>query len=271
MMPGNEIPSGRGRAGRPALQTSEADIEALELLCERVAGFGCDISLEWIDGFLTALVASRRTIMPSEWLPEMFDDAFDRAFADPQDLEQATGALTARWNVLASQLHPEALIDGPDTMRLSPLMITYDDAARAEVVATGQMTAEEADLMLHTGALWAEGFREAIEAFSDDWVDPDTETEEGRWYDDCLTRVLALLLPPDELAQHVKDNYGGAELTRDELIDDACFGVQDLRLYWLDHAPKPATRRVEPQPGRNDPCPCGSGKKFKKCHGAAVS
>jgi preprotein translocase subunit SecA len=20
--------------------------------------------------------------------------------------------------------------------------------------------------------------------------------------------------------------------------------------------------------GRNDPCPCGSGKKFKKCHGA---
>jgi preprotein translocase subunit SecA len=22
--------------------------------------------------------------------------------------------------------------------------------------------------------------------------------------------------------------------------------------------------------GRNDPCPCGSGKKFKKCHGQAV-
>ena len=23
-----------------------------------------------------------------------------------------------------------------------------------------------------------------------------------------------------------------------------------------------------PQVGRNDPCPCGSGKKYKKCHGA---
>jgi uncharacterized protein YecA (UPF0149 family) len=22
------------------------------------------------------------------------------------------------------------------------------------------------------------------------------------------------------------------------------------------------------KPGRNDPCPCGSGKKYKKCHGA---
>ncbi|MDQ3222320.1 MAG: SEC-C metal-binding domain-containing protein [Gemmatimonadota bacterium] len=23
-----------------------------------------------------------------------------------------------------------------------------------------------------------------------------------------------------------------------------------------------------PEAGRNDPCPCGSGKKYKKCHGA---
>ncbi len=27
-------------------------------------------------------------------------------------------------------------------------------------------------------------------------------------------------------------------------------------------------RRHEPKVGRNDPCPCGSGKKYKKCHGA---
>ncbi len=34
--------------------------------------------------------------------------------------------------------------------------------------------------------------------------------------------------------------------------------------------PKVATiRRDKPKVGRNDPCPCGSGKKYKKCHGAA--
>ena len=27
-------------------------------------------------------------------------------------------------------------------------------------------------------------------------------------------------------------------------------------------------RRAEPKIGRNDPCPCGSGKKYKKCCGA---
>ncbi|MGH9750721.1 MAG: preprotein translocase subunit SecA [Candidatus Polarisedimenticolia bacterium] len=32
-------------------------------------------------------------------------------------------------------------------------------------------------------------------------------------------------------------------------------------------APRPAQRAVE-RVGRNDPCPCGSGKKYKKCHGA---
>ncbi|HAN78623.1 MAG TPA: hypothetical protein DCQ31_13100, partial [Bacteroidales bacterium] len=26
-------------------------------------------------------------------------------------------------------------------------------------------------------------------------------------------------------------------------------------------------RREEPKIGRNDPCPCGSGKKYKSCHG----
>jgi uncharacterized protein YecA (UPF0149 family) len=26
-------------------------------------------------------------------------------------------------------------------------------------------------------------------------------------------------------------------------------------------------RRDRPKVGRNDPCPCGSGKKYKKCHG----
>jgi preprotein translocase subunit SecA len=30
-------------------------------------------------------------------------------------------------------------------------------------------------------------------------------------------------------------------------------------------------RRNEPKVGRNDPCPCGSGKKYKKCHGAQVT
>jgi preprotein translocase subunit SecA len=36
-----------------------------------------------------------------------------------------------------------------------------------------------------------------------------------------------------------------------------------------DGEPQQPQRRAEPKVGRNDPCPCGSGKKYKKCHGSA--
>ena len=35
-----------------------------------------------------------------------------------------------------------------------------------------------------------------------------------------------------------------------------------------DELKNPTVRYETPRPGRNDPCPCGSGKKYKKCHGA---
>jgi hypothetical protein len=34
-------------------------------------------------------------------------------------------------------------------------------------------------------------------------------------------------------------------------------------------APVQTYKREQPKVGRNDLCPCGSGKKYKKCHGAA--
>jgi SEC-C motif-containing protein len=40
----------------------------------------------------------------------------------------------------------------------------------------------------------------------------------------------------------------------------------DGRWKYLDGKQPPSRRSAAP--GRNDPCPCGSGKKYKKCHGA---
>lgn len=43
-----------------------------------------------------------------------------------------------------------------------------------------------------------------------------------------------------------------------------------LWYYVRGEAVKPQTRRNVAKIGRNDPCPCGSGKKYKKCCGAAA-
>ncbi len=50
----------------------------------------------------------------------------------------------------------------------------------------------------------------------------------------------------------------------------ATFSMEKGRWYFEDgrEAPQTPVRHAAPQPGRNDPCPCGSGKKFKKCCGA---
>jgi SEC-C motif-containing protein len=49
----------------------------------------------------------------------------------------------------------------------------------------------------------------------------------------------------------------------------ARFRKDGERWYYVDgQVPKPEQRRVAVKAGRNDPCPCGSGKKYKKCCGA---
>jgi uncharacterized protein len=49
---------------------------------------------------------------------------------------------------------------------------------------------------------------------------------------------------------------------------EAIWALDDLRQIWQSRGPRQETSVKGEQPGRNDPCPCGSGKKFKKCHGA---
>lgn len=51
----------------------------------------------------------------------------------------------------------------------------------------------------------------------------------------------------------------------DEAGDDYAANERDR---YQEPQPRPEpVRRLEPKIGRNDPCPCGSGKKFKQCHG----
>jgi len=252
-----------------ARQNTEQEIEAFEAVCDRLAGFDERISVEWVDGYLTALLAGPRAMAIEEWLPVMAGDAFERAFADPEDVAQATSALQARWSAIADQLDPGRLLDDEDVLHLNPLMSVWSDEDKQRIVDEGKLSGDEATFPA-LGAVWSLGFLDATEDFAADWPAPAAASDEEQYYDECMARISALVLDDGsaDLREHVQALYPGKTLTRDELVDEACFAAQDLRLYWVEHAPKPATRRVDKTPGRNDPCPCGSGKKYKKCHGA---
>jgi uncharacterized protein len=51
-----------------------------------------------------------------------------------------------------------------------------------------------------------------------------------------------------------------------DLLRRGRYADEVMQLYAGEAAPPPGERL--PVVGRNEPCPCGSGKKYKKCHGA---
>ena len=51
------------------------------------------------------------------------------------------------------------------------------------------------------------------------------------------------------------------------LHETSNFLYEDDRWYYVDAQPQQPVRRETPKIGRNDPCSCGSGKKYKKCCG----
>lgn len=252
-------------------QNTVAELAAFEATCERLAGFDSQLWFEAVDGFLTAVAAGPRRADAAEWLPALCggDDTFERVFADPEDHAQALNALQARLKALHAQLDAAALLDDPDAMRLSPLIAETLDAEHAQDgAAQGLSDAEIAQSQ--PGAAWALNLMRGVESLPDLWRRPDDE-QAAALFQQAFDHIAALLPAQTSEAwrDHLANYYPDTEApTRDELIAEACMAVQDLRRYWVDFAPRPETRRVAPRPGRNDPCSCGSGRKFKKCHGS---
>ena len=72
---------------------------------------------------------------------------------------------------------------------------------------------------------------------------------------------------PEEHTQRQQYTESKQSLTQEQMTDpnQAAAAAQDTR------AQQPRTPIIKDKlPGRNDPCPCGSGKKFKNCHGRGL-
>ena len=66
-------------------------------------------------------------------------------------------------------------------------------------------------------------------------------------------------------ADKLRNRLQGRYDVFDEELDNK-LGEKDL-LPWMNVKPQVPFIRESPKIGRNDPCPCGSGKKYKKCCG----
>ena len=185
----------------------------LDALCQRMAGFEEGVSLEWLDGYMTALMSGPRRLSLDEWLPVMAEGVFERAFADPADAQAAREAIQARWDVLANQLDPEEILDDADVLRLAPLMIELTEEDKQRLVEEGHVKADELHMLEQTGEVWALGFIDATRDFPQDWPEADTETEEGQLFEECMTRVVTLTMTPEPELQFEPDPEAGYDMS----------------------------------------------------------
>jgi uncharacterized protein len=118
--------------------------------------------------------------------------------------------------------------------------------------------------------VWALGFMFVVENWPDDWAPP-RDKDTAAWIDESLDRIVALT--EDDTGKptvNMHDEEGPPSVS-DERLNDfgaSIWAVYDLCQIGRSLGPRVEPARKVPEPGRNDPCPCGSGKKYKKCHGA---
>ena len=231
----------------------DKQIEQLgELLEQRAVPFK-GLNLEALDGFLSALVVGPALVMPSEWNPLVWGGQPPR-WNDEKEAFEVQQLLMGHWNmcVARAQHDPEQLPD-----HLAPLMWLPEDPEQDEDAMA------ESDL--DVGCDWALGFFTGVmlrEAEWDQWLD------EHEWIEEIFDLLDQLAsgerIDPENLdAEPVKVSY------RERL--DICMELPAM-LADLNHhrndamTPRTPIRREE-EPGRNDACSCGSGKKYKKCCG----
>ncbi|MEY4711776.1 MAG: hypothetical protein RIS88_1226 [Pseudomonadota bacterium] len=237
----------------------EAQDAVLDQLREKV-----DDTPDWefCEGFLAALVCCRRPITPEEYWPVLLGEAFQ-----PMAHMEFVMRWYRRWREVASGLDAEVdtLEDPrayqPELLDMRGAVLALPEGERGDTVI---------DDLPGFAETWAHGFMYAVQAWSDEWVLP-RDREAADMVRDALNAIEALTQPDSGKPAVSMYSEDGPPSVSDRRIDDfgkAVWSVYDLRQVWKSLGPRVVSVRKEAEPGRNDPCPCGSGKKYKKCCGA---
>jgi len=236
--------------GRDALSAGELD-ELAEFLGNSARSEA--ITLEGMDGLFCALAASPRMVPPHEYLPIIWGggSSDDGAFSSIEEANSIMSLIMRHWN---------SIIDDFAKEKIHRPLVTD--------VGPGQVR----------GRAWARGFMRGVKLSGQGWGDLFGRDE-----------VTDLFMIP-VMAGEVDPEWPREAITAEkaeEFINSMAAGAAHAYRHFAEMRQSEAGSRHEapfdhvdfdadgpcvrpaPKVGRNDPCPCGSGKKFKKCCGAA--
>jgi uncharacterized protein len=185
-----------------------------------------------LDGFLTAIVSGPVTLGPSHWMPAMWGE-FEPVWNSVEDYQLFMSLLLRHSNSIASML-----MDAPEAFE--PLFYERKLEDRTIVVVDE----------------WCEGYERGVRLTGDEW------NEGGPEIADLLAPIRSFTEVTGWRAHDLADSR-----EVDRLRDSIAPNVRAIHARWLamrsdTQSPE---RRSRPRVGRNDPCPCGSGRKYKRC------
>jgi uncharacterized protein len=230
----------------------EADLDLLEALFLEQPPENDGMLLSEFDGFCAGLIVCPDMIPPSAWLSHVWGDDVAPSFDSLAEYQSALELIMAHYNRVARSLMP------PSSGYLPVLEV---DPVSGETM----------------WELWVEGFERAMALRPDCW---EAIVDSG---DEEAAASVSLMLALHQISE------GTTELTEDAIgaLDEQAPALIPTLVETLNGWTKsrrrsssssssssavPANRNAMPagrgKVGRNDPCPCGSGRKYKRCCGA---
>jgi uncharacterized protein len=223
---------------------TDAELDRLGEFLKSCKG-GRAMNVEALDGFFAALIAGPEIVMPSEYYPEVFGGEMSETceFGSLNEANEILGLMMRHWNAIAGTLFKGEVY--------VPLLL------------------EDEDGIAH-GNDWARGFMRGMGMRHDGWAELVNDEEHGG----CLVPVMMFFHERDEDPEMRPDPISPEQ--REEVRAHMAAGLLGAYRYFREHGQAVASahtsepRRSSTKVGRNDQCPCGSGRKYKKCCGGAM-
>jgi len=203
--------------------------------------------LDTLDGFLMAIVIA--PVMPdsSVWLTKVWgpSESDEPKFDSVAQAERINGLIMRHLGSLVV-----SLLQDPDACEPIFDSAVYPDSEQEYVDAE----------------MWAYGFMQGVALQRQDWqaVFDDENAAD-------MLRPIYLLGTED--VTPAEEALIDTPLLREDLATQVPASIAGLYRFWAPvrrTVTDPAVRREMPQVGRSEKCPCGSGRKFKKCCGATA-
>lgn len=209
------------------------------------AGENC-MNLAMLDGFFAALVSAPNLVLPSQYLDVIWPG--ERVFESQAHLEETLSLLSRHWNHVLEQLQHCVGSQAP----FEPFL--YEPHADD----------------IH-GADWALGYMTGMGMWSAGWEQCFDEDD----FDILLSPVFLLVQAADPQPDTEAGAMSWSTQEYQEMLHAMMMTVPVIHALFEPYRhgqPLPSAqpvRQAAAKVGRNELCPCGSGKKFKQCCGKA--